>query len=273
MKKELTTLVMVALFSEIVACGDPVDSTIDLVVAGGNGANQAKIELVAAPPSEAGKIIQAMSNEAYTSAARIRIAKILIASYSRRRNPLIMSAFVDALNHPDPALRAELARAISYFPELSNSPALLERVQLESDSDVLREVLVALAAVHRGRKGVSTDNLSDRERQIIEDKILGMRKNERTDPMLSWLEIIAEQRSLAAADKVALGDVKGAEAVLLSCRSIVPDSKNILQKLGSYYYRNGETEKGIALLREVGLVARAQALDIQMLKEVNSRNW
>lgn len=75
-----------------------------------------------------------------------------------------------------------------------------------------------------------------------------------------WLEVIAEEMAQKADQLVLKGDLEEAEKRYFDAKALVPDSKNINQKLGRFYFDNGDEQKGLDILTEYGMVAYAKRL-------------
>ena len=56
-------------------------------------------------------------------------------------------------------------------------------------------------------------------------------------------------------------DLENAEKLLLEALDLIPDSRNVNQKLGQFYYDNDQQEKGLELLSAFGMVMRVPRLD------------
>ena len=57
------------------------------------------------------------------------------------------------------------------------------------------------------------------------------------------------------------GDLQAAEERLLAASALVPDSKNVHQKLGRFYCDNCDPEKGLETLIERDMVVRVRRLE------------
>ena len=99
----------VAALLAIAACGDPVERHIAQLVEGGEGAEEAKIELNLSKKTAIPPLIAAMRNTSYPVRARVDIAQALYRLYLREADETIIEALIEGLQDAETAVRSGAA--------------------------------------------------------------------------------------------------------------------------------------------------------------------
>jgi hypothetical protein len=250
------------------ACGDPVQRHIDAIVEGGEDLEQAKLALNMAKGDAVAPVIRAFEDASLPVRARLDMADALYRLYLREDAPAIFESLVGALEDPLPEVRAGAARAVGNLRRRQAVEPLLTRFTAESDPRMQLEILTALEFMnlpnnnwnghvtpHLFSEAEKSSFVADLQRALATEQPDSLR-----DVTMEWLEVMAEDRAREARQKVLAADVAGAEALLLSALELVPESKNISQRLGKLYYDSGDPERGTHYLEGRGMVARAAKL-------------
>ena len=252
----------------LTACADPVEHHIDALVAGGPDAEQAKLELNLAKGTAIAPLVAAFEDKTHPARARADLAQALYRLYLRHSNQQIWQALIGGLSDPAPAVRAGVVRALGDLRKEAGTGPLVDLLDREEDHVVRLEILVALEMMANTGGGLGgqlkTGKFSDEEKARFTTTLdrhigesLGDTLRLRT---LEWLEVLAEEKAVDARNLILKADLHNAEALLRSALELVPDSKNINYALGRFYYDNGEPAKGLEILAELGLLARAHKL-------------
>jgi hypothetical protein len=249
-------------------CADPIEHHIARLVEGGEGAEEAKMELNLAKKTATTPLIAAFQNKAHPARARVDLAQALYRLYLREADQRILTALAGGLEDETTEVRAGVVRALGGLGKRQGIQPLLERLGHETEDIVRREILTAmeLLAGTGGLIGgfIRIDHLTAEQKTAFVIALKNMSRQILSDTLrlktLEWLEVFAEEKAVAAHNLTLQADIARAEKELLAAKDLVPDSKNINQKLGLLYYRNGEPEKGQALLDEFGMVAHVSRL-------------
>ena len=255
----------------LAACGDPIKDNIDDLIAGGAGAEKAKMRLALAKKSAIAPLIAAFEESDHASRARLDMVEALKRLYLREPDERILKALIAGLGDKDPAVRRKIAWACGDLRQRETIAPLLDQLERDDDDDVRLEILVDLEIMSmRGAGGnffdteVTTEDMEEEERQHFTRILTQMAQRDLADSLrlktLEWLEIIAEEKTIEAHSLMLQAQLDKAEQLLLKARELVPDSKNVNQKLGRFYYDNDQEEKGLELLTEFGMVMRVPRL-------------
>jgi thioredoxin-like negative regulator of GroEL len=251
----------------LLACGDPVEREIDRLIKGNaKEAETARMRLALAKSSAIEPLIAAFQDRSHPSAARVKMAEALFQLYIREKDERILETLTAGMEDQDRAVRLRVVAKLGDLGERKTIGLLVERLGLETDPDVRLEILIALEIMGMKNEGrfsdiqVGTDKLSEAERQKFTELLQAMNRQSLSENLrlkvLEWLEIVAEEDTQEARNLELKADLEGAEKALLAARELVPDSKNVNHKLGRFYYDNGQSEKGLSILSEYGMLLR-----------------
>ena len=255
-------------------CSDSIEDHIAQLVEGGEGAEEAKIRLNLAKKPAIDPLIRAFQNRDLPSQARVSIAQALYRLYLRETDERILESLIGGMKDPDTAVRAGVVRSLGDMRQQEGVGPLINQLERERDDAVRLEILAALEIIGiEGFQGtdvflseIKTDKMTTQEKGHFITILGEMTQEDLSDSLRlktqEWLEILAEEKAVKAHQRTLQADLQGAQALLLSARDLIPDSKNINQKLGRFYYDNGDQEKGLKILTEIGMVAPVHKLRI-----------
>jgi tetratricopeptide (TPR) repeat protein len=249
-------------------CSDPIQGHIDTIIEGGDDLEQAKLALNMAKGTAVAPVIRAFEDRALPVRARLDMAEALYRLYLREDRPDIFASLVAALADPLPEVRAGAARAIGSLRRRQAVEPLLARFTAETDPRMKVEILTALEfmSMEAGdwNSHVTPHLFSDEQKASFAADLTRTRSTAIPDTLrkaaTEWLEVLAEDRATEAQQRFLAADVAGAEALLLAALELVPESKNINQKLGRLYHDTGDWERALEYLDRNGMVARAHRL-------------
>ena len=245
-------------------CGDPVDRDIAHLVEGGDAAAEARIALNMSKGTAVVPLIAAFDDEAHPLRARAEFAHALYRLYLRTEDERIMASLLAGLEDTEPGVRAAVVAALGNMGEEHSIERLLDHLQHEDDALVRRQVLLSLEIMGLDGWSELTGLIAGEDRarftRMLQGSVQEAPADTLLDKALDWLEVLAEDMAKPADRHVAEANLQRAEEVLLQALEMVPNSKNINQRLGRFYYEHGDLAKGIAIYRELGMVASAVKL-------------
>ena len=253
------------------ACTNQVDRNIDKLAREGEDAESAKMALAMARSAAIAPLIAAFEDRSHTTRARADMADALFRLYLREKEPAIREVLMAALSDADAPVRRAVVRILGDLGTAEASGALVAQLEQEQDHAVRHEILVALGLIGleeeqmmRFARRSTTDKMTPEEKTRFTDLLIDFRQQDLPDSLmqqtLEWLEVIAEEAIVESRSLVLKADLAGAEELLLEARELVPDSKNVNQQLGKFYYDNGETDKGLQTLFDIGAALRVPVL-------------
>jgi len=256
----------------VAACSNQVERNIDKLTQGGEDAESAKMALAMARSAAIAPLIVAFEDRSHSTRARADLADALFRLYLREKDPAIRDVLMAALSDADAPVRRTVVKILGDLGTAEASGALIDQLAREQDHVVRHEILVALSLIGSEQGGgigsfsrqVTTDKFSPEEKTRFIGLLTDLRQKDLPDSLmqqtLEWLEVIAEEGIVEYRNLVLKADLAGAEELLLEARDLVPDSKNVNQQLGRFYYDNDETEKGLQTLFDIGAALRVPVL-------------
>ena len=252
-------------------CGDPIERDIARLIEGGEAAEDARMRLTLAKGPAIEPLIRAFQDRNNPSRARVVIAQALFALYLRETDKRILETLIEGLDDEDAAVRHKVATKLGDLRKREGTGPMIERLGREGEDDVRLEILLALEIMGMESAGggffnadINTDKMTEEEKESFTQLLVQMNREELPDSLLmktrEWLEILAEEVTIEARNLELKADLQGAEAILQEARGLIPDSKNVNQKLGRFYYNNGEEKKGLEILTEFGMVVHVRKL-------------
>jgi len=254
------------------ACTNQVDRNIDKLAREGEDAESAKMALAMARSAAIAPLIAAFEDRSHSTRARADMADALFRLYLREKEPAIRDVLLAALDDADAPVRHAVVKILGDLGTEEASGALIERLAGEEDDAVRHEILVTLGLIglEEGRgfrdfaRRNTTDKMTPEERARFVDLLIDFRQQDLPDSLmrqtLEWLEVIGEEAIVESRSLVLKADLAGAEALLLEARELVPDSRNVNQQLGKFYYDNGDVDKGLQTLFDIGAALRVPVL-------------
>lgn len=256
----------------LAGCGSQVDRDIARLAKGGPEAEAAKMSLSMARKTAVAPLIEALTKGKYPASARADMADVLFKLYLREKDPQILETLVGALADSDPSVRRTVVRILGDLGGERAPGLLVAQLGRESDDGVRCEVLAALRVIGAKELGpnvnslesqMTTRMLSEEDKARFLELLVQFRQaaaDSLRDEALEWLEVVAQEKIELAQNLVLKADLAGAEALLLSARDLVPDSWNVAQQLGRFYYDNRQREKGLNALLALGAALRVPRL-------------
>ena len=249
-------------------CGDPAERHISQLVEGGASAEEAKIQLNLARGTATGPLIQAFQTRDHPARARADLAQALYRLYLREGDARILEALIGGLQDPNAVVRAGVVRALGDLNRPEGVGPLIVHLEREPTDEVRHEILAALTVMGMEEwesEKIETGKMTAEEKARFTATLTRLFREELSDSLrertAGWLETLAQEIAVGAHDRLLSGDVPGAEARLLAARALIPESKNINQQLGRFYYENGDPGRGLEILSGVGVLTEAPELD------------
>jgi type III secretion system FlhB-like substrate exporter len=248
-------------------CGDPVDRDIADLIAGGDGAEEARIALNLAKGTAVDPLIKAIRDEEHPVRARVLLVEALYRLRLREKIPAAYEGLVEGLADPTPEVRAACARALGNLGAREAIDDLLLTMERETDPGTQLEILKTFEMINL--ETTSANEAMDPGKVMDQDQTTRFIRalqaiDTAVDTLASaqqeWLENIAETMAVEARQRLLTGDLDGAEQGLRDALVLVPKSRNINLKLGKFYHQNGQSEKGFEFAARAGLTAYAAPL-------------
>ena len=251
----------------LLGCGDPVQRNIKRLEGTEEDREEAKMELTMAKRDAIEPLMRALADSSKPPRVRVDVAELLFRLYLREDDPRVFEALVRALADADPKVRAGVSTALGDMGRDEAIVPLVEALDGEQHEDVTYEILVALETLGMRGRGRRRLTIYDKLPEGGVERFVGILKhrlrsgNQKVHwKAREWLENFAEDIARDADQFVLKGDLQNAEKRYFDARDLVPDSKNINQKLGRFYYDSGNKQKGLETLTEHGMVAHARRL-------------
>jgi HEAT repeat protein len=236
------------------ACAPSVEDQVEHLARGGQERDGAKQELLLAKDRAVGPLLAAMEDPRY-AAARPELAEVLVSLMMRVDDERIEKALSQHLAaDPDPRVRARIARQMGLYKRAGALEGLLQVLQ-DADGEVRYQALVALGVLAGKLSEAQRVRVDERARQLLDDSHPGVRMEAQIrmeSTIAQWLE---EARQLQL--KAQLG---AAEALYRRALDHLPGSRQTVYRLGRFYLDNGQRERGLALLRQHGMVLEVPRL-------------
>ena len=254
----------------LAGCGNKVERSIKKLASDKKEERDtAFMELMLAKGDAIPPLIEALGDEERPAKVRADIAEALFRMYVRESDPQIVPAFLAHINDPSPEVRSKIATVLADAGAKEAIGPLLERLSSESESEVKEDVLTALDILDEweiergfGASGVLTvkggENMTEAQRATFIEILKGIYREEERKELREkaeeFLEKIAQQRVQEAEKYVLKGDLVKAEEQYLKAKALVPNSMNVNNRLGKFYFENGWPDKGLGMLKDLGLV-------------------
>ena len=261
-------LVIIALVG-LGGCGDSIQRDIATIVEGGEGVQEAKMNVNLAKGAATVPLIGALQNKSFPPRARADIVAALYRLYVREADPRIWTVLIEGLADDEPSVRTAVVRALGDLRREEATAPLVDRLDRETNDVVRGEILSSLEVMANTRDDdmwnqISTDKFTDEEKVGFAAVLGRMTGDAVPDTLrrqaLDWLEVLAEEKVVEARTLMLKGDLDEAESLLLAALELVPDSKNVNHALARFYFDNGDSLKGLSTLQGWGLLVRVPEL-------------
>lgn len=288
MKQSLFALLCVALC----ACSDPVQRNVDRVLAGGEGVEDARMELLFAKSESLETIMEALADGSQPEAGRAALVDILWKLHLRESDPRIQPALTVLVSDPAPQVRSAVAQALTNMKDVDVLGDLLQQLAVETDDEVRHQQLKAIEALDgwtirdgQGFEGggvftiAGGDNLTTEQLDLLLEIACEAEVDAAKDSLRELAtEFLAKRAGQLAAegDRLVLAaDVAGAEERYRAALDLYPPSEIARQRLGQLYLFNGERQRGLDSLFSAGIAARVPRLPMAPTLDgvLNDSEW
>jgi len=261
----------------LLSCGNSAERNIRQLAKGGKERDQAIMELTLAKEYAIPPLIEALNDPTRPAEVRADIAEILFKMYVRESDVRIMPALLEHVDNESAVIRAAIVTSLTQVGKVEALHPLLNRLEVEEDPKVQREILAAVQILDRWEQDRGLDsstfrvrggeNMSEEEKARFIERLKVLREQasdpELRDAVIEFLEEVAQQL-VEEGDKAVLeANLSGAEAKYMEAKALVSNSKNVNQRLGKFYFDNLAKDKGLQILRQHGMVA-----DVPRLKKL-----
>ena len=274
MKTSLSVCPVVAALFLLCGCGDPVEEHVKGVLAGGEGREEALMELLFAKADALPPLFAALDDSTQSPQGRADLVEVLWKLYIRESHPSILPALTRLIGDPAPEVRLAVARALGDMEKKDPIHPLLDQLKVERDEAIQLQILIALEILdgwQMERMGASSaftvaggQELSPDERAEFVRQVETIYHTAIQDTLRQQaeelLEKIVAQRVQKAHKAILKADLERAEQEYLDALELKPDSRNALMSLGKFYYFNGQRQRGLELLEQHGMVLRIPLL-------------
>lgn len=269
MTRTIKTGILLAVWA-LLGCAADVEDHIARLQEGGEGVEDAKMALSLARQDAIDPLLTAFADTRNTAIGRAHMADALYRLYIREKEPRILEALMGALDDDEIDVRRSVVRVLGDLGSDKGVAALVARLDAESDDRVRQEILVGLGLISlRQQTGFgflkwSIEVMDLELRTPFVETLTRLRDEAVSDSLranvLEWLEVVAEAGIQEARERELAADLAGAEQLFTDALELVPDSKNVNQRLGKFYFESGEREKGLELLQGIGAAIRVPRL-------------
>jgi tetratricopeptide (TPR) repeat protein len=230
------------------ACAPSVEDQVAKLGKTGEDREQAKQELLLAKDRAVGPLLEALDDPRY-AASRAELAEVLASLMMRVDDDRIGPALDRHLSDdPNPRVRARLARLAGVYHRTAAIDPLLAALAGD-DGEVRYQALIALGVLDEKLSEAQRQAIQERSRQLLADEHPGVRVEAQIrceQAVRQWLDQ-ARQLELQA-------QLGAAEQLYRKALDYLPTSKQALYRLGRFYLDNGQRERGLAALRQHGML-------------------
>ncbi len=270
------TLLLSTAFAIVYAgCGDPIERQVRDVLSGGEGREQAMMELLLRRGDVVEVILPILNDTTQPAAGRIDLVDVLWKINLREGDVRILVALTKLIGDPSSDVRASAAQALGDMEKKKLVHPLLARLVVEEVPKVQLEILRALEVLDGWKiqlVGQRAHFRVDGGAQLTPDQRIQFthrvkhlyQTTEHDSVRLQadeFLEKIVAQIAQDADKLVLKADLSGAEARYREALEVKPNSKNVLMRLGKFYLDNLDRPRGLELLMANGLAIRAPHLE------------
>ncbi len=256
----------------IIACGDPHEKRVRMVMEGGEGREEMLMELLLGKGEVLPAVLPRLTDSAQPLSGRLELVDLAWKLYVRESDPRILTSLLGLLDDSAPETRQSVVHALGNIGKEELVRPLLDQLQREAEQAVQLEILKAVEILGEWKvegnwnfKIYGGDAFSPADRDRFVSALQKIRSEATVDTLEhlaeEFLEKIAGQLASEAEAQVVRADLAGALKLYDRALAIKPDSKNVHTSLGKFQYFNGERAKGLATLRVNGMVLQVPELE------------
>lgn len=182
-------------------------------------------------------------------AARPEVVEVLASLMTRVEAPAIAAALIDHLQtDPDPEVRARIANRMGLFRHDGAAAALVRALQ-DTVAQVRYQSLLALGRLGDRLDEAQLHAVRERARTLVTDADGRVRQEAMIHLAAGVSQFIARARQATLE-----GQLAEAESLYAQAAVYAPHSQRANYRLGRHYLESGRTERGLALLRQHGML-------------------
>ncbi len=240
-----------------IACGPSVEDSLEKLAFEPQQADAARNELLLAKDRSVGPLLNALDNPRY-GAARAEAAAILVGLMARVEDKRIAPALQHhLLLHPEPAVRGRIAHRLSPY-------------RLEEFADVFFAALDDSAAQVRAPSLRALLHMKSKLDEAQHQRLLAVTSKLATDPdrdvRISAMMVSEEHvRELIeeARERELKADLAGAQESYEQALAYAPTSRRANFFFSRFYFENGQRQRGIEILRNIGMLVEIPSLQTE----------
>ena len=283
--------IQIGLIAGLIACADPVDRQIQIVLAGGEGREEAKLELLLAKTNAVPKITAILQDQSQPFQARLDMVELLWKIYLRESVVGIPQSLINHLGDPVPEIRCAAAAALGNFNLHAAVDPLIAQLEGETDERASYAALASIAKLDGWRLGNITggqtrrivaqggEKLDPVLRTRFLNRVTVLYASARSDSLRDTaeeiLELAAGQLAQEGQRLVLKADLENARLSYEAAYALKSDSRNTARALGKFLYFHVDPDSGLAFLDRVGMVTRVSLADQMPILdgEFDERLW
>jgi hypothetical protein len=276
--RQTSLCAFLALSFALAGCGDPIEHHVQEVMAGGEGREEAMMELLFVKTKALPAILQVLGDTTQSARGRADLVEILWQIYIREADARIAPALMGLIDDPAPQVRRAVPLALASMGKKESVHPLLKQLAIEQDEDIKLQLLIALELldewdvehVRTSTYGTNRftitggEELTSEERKQFTDLVISMYKTASTDTLRGLAEEMFEKvvgQIVEEADqRIIKADLAGAEALYQQALALKPDSKNAGMRYGKFLFFEGDRQQGLKMLEEHGMVLHVPRL-------------
>ncbi|MFC1526166.1 HEAT repeat domain-containing protein [Candidatus Latescibacterota bacterium] len=231
-----------------VACGRSAEDMVDSLSGDAEERASARQELLLSKERAVEPLLAALADPALAS-SRTEYVDVLVSLMMRVEDPRIVAALSDHLRTDlDPRVRARIARAMGMHRRLEGAEELLASLD-DEDGEVRHQAILALGSLEGKLDSVQAGLLESRVGSLVSDTHPGVQ----LEAMIRR-EAVVGRLLKEASEAVLQAQSAEAESLYHGALAYAPTSKRAKYRQARYYYDNGDEGKGMALLRQFGML-------------------
>jgi len=249
-------LIALCLAALCTACGPSEEDLVADLAGDAEQRAAARQELLLAKDRAVEPLLEAL-DDPDLAASRPLLIDVLVSLMMRVDDDRILAALVHHLqSDPSPAVRARVARSLAMHRRLEAVDALVAATS-DTAAQVRHQALLALGAMDDKLTPEQAEAVTARAAALVGDAHPGVQTEARIRVESGVGDLLQEAASAGLSAQTA-----EAESLLSMALSRAPTSKRAQYRLGRFYYDNDHRDKGLALLRQQGML-----LDVHRLRQ------